>query len=40
VLQREARMVRPFVVSVAAETALVIAVLAVASLVVTANPGR
>jgi copper transport protein len=40
VLRRESTMVRPFIVSVAAETALVVAVLAVASFVVTADPGR
>ena len=40
ILRREASMVRPFIVSVATETALVLAVLAVASLVVTADPGR
>lgn len=40
VLRRESSMVRPFIFSVAAETALVVAVLAVASFVVTADPGR
>jgi copper transport protein len=40
VLRRESSMVRPFILSVAAETALVVAVLAVASFVVTADPGR
>lgn len=40
VLRRESTMVRPFIVSIAAETALVVAVLAVASFVVTADPGR
>ena len=40
VLRRESTMVRSFIVSVAAETALVVAVLAVASFLVTADPGR
>jgi copper transport protein len=40
VLRGEASTVRPFVYSVAAETALVIVVLVAASLLVTASPGR
>ncbi|UMP05892.1 CopD family protein [Amycolatopsis sp. EV170708-02-1] len=40
VLRGDAATVRPFVHSVAAETALVIVVLAAASLLVTASPGR
>ncbi|HJP73748.1 MAG TPA: CopD family protein [Pseudonocardiaceae bacterium] len=40
VLRGDAATVRPFVVSVAVETALVLLVLVVASLLVTANPGQ
>ena len=40
VLRGEAATVRPFVYSVAAETALVLLVLTTASFLVTANPGR
>jgi hypothetical protein len=38
--QAEAATVRPFVYSVAAETGLVLAVLAATSLLVTSTPGR
>jgi putative copper export protein len=40
VLRGDAATVRPFVYSVAAETALVIVVLLAASFLVTASPGR
>lgn len=40
VLRGEAGLVRPFVLSVAAETAVVVLVLIVASFLVTADPGR
>lgn len=40
VLRGEAGLVRPFALSVAAETTLVLLVLAVASVLVTADPGR
>jgi putative copper export protein len=40
VLRGDAATVRPFVMSVAVETALVLLVLVVASLLVTANPGQ
>ena len=40
VLRGEAGLVRPFVRSVAAETAVVVAVLSVASFLVTSDPGR
>jgi len=40
VLRGDAGTVRPFVYSVAAETVLVIVILAAASLLVTASPGR
>jgi copper transport protein len=40
VLRGDAATVRPFVISVAVETALVLLVLVVASLLVTANPGQ
>jgi hypothetical protein len=40
VLRGDRAVIRPFVYSIAAETALVLLVLIAASLLVTANPGR